>query len=38
MFDQIARLRGLPTCPIVADVGGKLTCDTAELKKLIKQV
>lgn len=38
MFGQIAQLRGLPSCPITADVGGKLTCNTDELKKLIKQV
>lgn len=38
MFDQIAKLRGLPSCPIVADIGGKLTCNTDEAKKLIKQV
>lgn len=38
MFAQIAAERHLPACPIVADVGGSLTCDIAEMNKLIKQV
>lgn len=38
MFAQIASERGLPACPIVIDVGGKLTCDIQEMQKLIKQV
>lgn len=38
MFGQIAAERKLPACPIVADVGGTLTCSTQEMKKLIKPV
>ncbi|XP_018571194.1 UDP-glucose:glycoprotein glucosyltransferase [Anoplophora glabripennis] len=36
MYEQIAHERNLPSCPTVADVKGILTCDIAELKRLIK--
>lgn len=38
MFGQIAAARDLPGCPIVADVGGKLTCDMTEMKEYITKV
>lgn len=38
MFGQMAVERNLPKCPIVADVGGKLTCNVKELNKFIKHV
>lgn len=38
MYEQMAQERNLPPCPAVADVGGILTCDVGELKKLIKKV
>lgn len=38
MFGQIANERDLPGCPIVADVGGKLTCDVTEMKDFIAKV
>lgn len=38
MFGQIAAERDLPGCPIVADVGGKLTCDMTEMKEYITKV
>ncbi|KAJ8942874.1 hypothetical protein NQ314_009938 [Rhamnusium bicolor] len=38
MFEQIAQERNLPSCPTVADVGGKLTCDVEEAKQIINDV
>lgn len=38
MFGQIAAARDLPGCPIVADVGGRLTCDMTEMKEYITRV
>lgn len=38
MFGQIGNERDLPGCPIVADVGGKLTCDVIEMKEYIAKV
>ncbi|PSN48119.1 UDP-glucose:glycoprotein glucosyltransferase [Blattella germanica] len=39
MYSQMALERGLSalSCPVAADVGGKLTCCTEEMKKLISQ-
>lgn len=38
MFGQMARERDLPSCPVVVDVGGKLSCDLKETKQLIDTV
>lgn len=38
MFGQMAKELNLPACPIIADVGGKLSCDLKETKELIDEV
>lgn len=38
MFQQISTEVGLPKCQCVADIGGKFTCDLAEIEKLVEQV
>lgn len=38
MYGQIAGEIDLPGCPIVVDVGGRLTCDMTEMKEYITKV
>ncbi|KAI4464405.1 udp-glucose glycoprotein:glucosyltransferase [Holotrichia oblita] len=38
MFSQIAKERELPACPVIIDVGGSLSCDLKETKKLIDKM